>query len=474
LIARNFLWLSAAQMAGLVVGLFSGIYARRVLGVTAIGQYSWCLAVLAYFSLLADPKTQIIALRDVARERSLASFRFSQLLALNLSLVAVAFGLVCGLAFAGLRGPLVSHLLLLSAIALLFIPFDPSWLLMAHERMAPPAIGQVVVRILRLAALVLLVHEPAHVTRYVVLDYPFQLGLLGYLCWYAGRHGLLRWAEVRPTFRGVWPLLKEALPLGLSQGAIFLYGYFGTILLGFLGGDRAVGIYSTAYTTMMMPTFLSAALTQAYFPQFSRAHDNEGQSAILSSDFLMIHVWMGMSLAAFGWAFGRYVIVFLYGQSFAESGPLLEWLSVYLALVFFSTAVGQPLNTWGLQRQFFQMTLIGAIVNVALNFALIPRFGVWGAVIAILLAEGVVGAGCLRIRQKHVRISWWRISARPLSVCFAAALIGRYLASALHNQWWIAAMLVACLILAVFWVSERRDLAGFWGRVRGAADLAGS
>jgi hypothetical protein len=79
-------------------------------------------------------------------------------------------------AVTGLREPLVSRLMLLSAIPLLFMPFELTWLLQAHERMAPTAIGQVVVRILRLTAVVLFVHEPAHVTRYVVLDYRFSSG----------------------------------------------------------------------------------------------------------------------------------------------------------------------------------------------------------------------------------------------------------------------------------------------------------
>jgi O-antigen/teichoic acid export membrane protein len=472
-IARNFLWLSAAQVAVLVVGLFSGVYARRVLGVTAIGQYTWCVAILSYFFLLANPKIQVIALRDVAREPGLAARRFSQILAAELSLSLVAFVLVCVLAAIGLRGPMIGHLLILSAIALLFKPFDLTWLLQAHERMLPAAAAEVAVKILSLPALVLLVHEPADVTRYVWLAYPFQLGAIGFLCWYAGRHGLLRWAEIRPSFRGVWPLLTDAFPLGLSQSATYLYGNFDAILLGFLSGDIVVGLYSTAYHVMMMPTFLSSALTQAYLPQLSRVHDNEQQSAIFSSDFLMIHVWMGMSLAALGWAFGRYVIVFLYGQGFAESGPLLEWLSLDLALIFFSTGVGQPLNVWGLQRPYLLWTLNGAAVNVALNCILIPWFGAWGAVFTTLLAEGVVGVGCLWVRRTHVRISWWKITARPLFICFAAALIGRYLASVFPGQWLISAMLVACGLFAAFWVSERRGFVGFLRRVRGAAEPAG-
>jgi O-antigen/teichoic acid export membrane protein len=472
-IVRNFLWLSGARVAVLAVGLFAGIYARRVLGATAIGQYSWCLAVLSYFTLVANPKITVIALRDVAREPRLAAFRFSQVLAVKFSLALVAFGLVCLFAATGWRGPIIGHLLILMAIGLLLTPFDLTWLLQAHQRMAPAAVAEVAVKILSLPVLVLLVHEPPDVTRYVWLAYPFQLGSIVYLCWYASRHRLLRWLEVRPTFRGAWPLFKDAFPLGLSQSATFLYGNFDAILLGLLSGDRVVGIYSTAYTVMWVPTFLSAALTQAYFPHLSRVHDNERQSATFSSDFLTIHVWLGMSLAALGWAFGRYVIVLLYGQGFAESGPLLEWLSIDLALSFFSAAVGQPLNAWGLQRPYFLSTLGGAVVNVVLNCILIPWFGSWGAVITTLLAEGVVGVGCLWVRRRHVRISWWRITARPLFICFAAALIGRYLASAFPGQWLISAMLVAGGILAAFWVSERRDLAGLLRRARGVASPAG-
>jgi O-antigen/teichoic acid export membrane protein len=466
-IAGNFLWLIAARLAVLAVGLFAGIYARRVLGATAIGQYSWSLAVLSYFSLLANPKMEVIALRDVAREPRLAALRVSQILAVNFSLALAAFGSVWLLAASGLRTQMVGHLLILSAIALLFLPFDLTWLCQARERMAPAAVAEIVAKILSLPALFLLVHQPGDVTRYVWLAYPFQLGSIGYLWWYAGRHRLLRWADIRPTFCGAWPLLKDAFPIGLSQGATYLYGNFDAILLGLLSGDRIVGIYSTAYTLMMIPTFLSAALTKAYFPHLSRVHGDQRESIICSSDFLTIHVWMGMSLAALGWAFGRYVIVLLYGRGFAESGPLLEWLSLDLGLVFFSTGVGQPLNAWGLQRPYLLSTLSGAVVNVVLNCIFIPWFGAWGAVITTLLAEGVVGIGCVWVRKRHVRISWWRITARPLFVCFFAAVIGRYLAAAFPGQWPISVMLVAAAISAAFWVTERRELSGWLRRVHG-------
>jgi hypothetical protein len=94
-------------------------------------------------------------------------------------------------------------------------------------------------------------------------------------------------------------------------------------------------------------------------------------------------------------------------------------------------------------------------------------------VITTLLAEAIIGAGSLWVRRRRVRIAWWRIAPKPLFICAAAALIGRYLASVFPGQWVISAMLVAGGILAALWVSERRDLAGLLRRVRGVAKPAG-
>jgi O-antigen/teichoic acid export membrane protein len=454
-IARNFLWLISSQIVGGMAALFGGIYSRRVLGAVVIGQYSWSVSVLSYFSLLTNPGLVTIAKRDVARNPNRAPSLFSQLLALQLSLALSAFGLLAVLAATGLRGPMVSRLLMLVALGLLFVPFDLAWLLQAHERMAPVAIAQVVVQILKLPILIWLVRQPDHVMRYAVLSYPFQLGLTCFLLWYATSHGFLRWEKVRLTFHGASRLVREALPVGLSQVAILLYYNFDAVLLGFLSGDRVVGIYTTAYSIMLTPTLFSGALSTAYFPRLSRLHGNEHESAKLSSNFLRLLVWMGMPLAALGWAFGRYGLVLLYGRDFAEGGQLFEWMSLNLALIFFNVGIGNPLDAWGLQMPHFRVGCVGAVFNVALNCLLIPPFGAWAAVVATLLSEVVVGVGCLRIRNKHVRLQWWTIVTKPVLVCLAAAIAGRCLAFQFPNQWFLSLTLIGLSILVAFWMTER-------------------
>jgi O-antigen/teichoic acid export membrane protein len=456
LIARNFLSLSVASLAGRFVSLFSGIYIRRVLEVVAIGQISWCSAVMSYFSLIINPGLETIAKRDVAREPDKAGHYVSILLMVQFILAVVGFAFVASFAALGLRGPQVSMILSLQAFALLLAPLNLTWLLQANERMGPAAFAEVVSQVLMLPALFLFIHNPTHVVRYVLLVYPFRIGVIVYLAWYAGRRHLLEWKEVRPTLQGSGALLKQALPLGLSQGAILLFYNFDAIFLGFARGDATVGLYSTAYNLMLMPLMFSGSLTSAYFPSLARAQGETQQMQRVSMEFLRILEWVGFPIAALGWAAGSHVVRLLYGPEFAPSGPLLEWLSLNIALVFFNVGISQPFIAWGRQTELFYITLLAALLNVVLNCALIPRYGVWAAVATTILSEVAVLICGLIYRRKICPISWLRVTLKPLGFSVLTAAVVRMLSWLFPGFWWAAVATGVILFAAVFWFTEGR------------------
>ncbi len=457
-IARNFLSVSTAAFAQRFLGLFTSVYIRRVLEVVAIGQISWCSSVMSYFSLVINPGLDTIARRDVAREPSKAGRYISQLWILQVGLALVAFAFVGVFALLNLRGPQIRVILVLQAFGLLLLPFNLTWLLQAHERMAPAAFATVVSQLLMVPALFLFIHGPSHVIRYVLLGYPFSLGMLVYLIWYASHHRLFRWEEIRPTLRGSLALVKEAVPVGLTGGAVLLYYNFDAILLGFTWGDAVVGLYSTAYALMMAPLTLSASLTTAYFPALSRAQGNADQMKQTSAEFLRVLVWMGFPIAAMGWAGGRYVVPLLYGDRFLASGPLLEWLSLDIALVFFNSGIGCPLFAWGYQKENFYATAVGAVLNVGLNCALIPRYGVWPAVVTTILAELAVMVYLLYWRRRLCPIPALRIASKPF---LASAIVGvstKVLAGVFPNYWWIVVGLGIAGLMASVWVAEKETI----------------
>jgi O-antigen/teichoic acid export membrane protein len=465
LVARNFFSLSVAALAGRVVTLFSGIYIRRVLEVVAIGQLSWCTSVLSYFTLLINPGLETIAKRDVAQDPSRAGRYVSLLLMLQLLLAVSAFIFVAIFAMLGIRGPQISLILTVQAFGLLLIPLNLTWLLHANERMGPAALTEVVSQLLMLPAIILFIHSPAHVVRYVLLAYPLRIGAILYLAWYANRHGLLRWSEIHLTLKGAMPLVQAAIPLGFSQVAILLYYNFDAIFLGFTRGDATVGLYSTAYSLMLMPTLLSSSLTSAYFPALSRASTDPQQRQRVSREFLRVLTWVGFPLAAAGWAVGHHVVDLMYGKDFAASGILFEWLSLNVALVFFNIGMAQPLTAWDHQKIYFKITVVAAIANVLLNIVLIPRYGAPGAVFTTILAEAVVMVGAWMARIRIAPIPVLQVVYRPLVCSAIMAAVVRGMEAYFHTPWWAALVLGMLLFTGCFWFFERETIMGLVKRI---------
>ena len=84
---------------------------------------------------------------------------------------------------------------------------------------------------------------------------------------------------------------------------------------------------------------------------------------------------------------GRWIITLLYGSAFAGAVPVFRVLNWY----FVFSCMGTVRNVWilaeGLEKYLLPVNFWGAVVNVILNWLLIPRFGAVGAAGASLLTQ---------------------------------------------------------------------------------------
>ncbi len=465
---RNFLSLSAAALVERAVTLFGSVYARNILQPEAIGMIGWTSAMIAYVSLLVGPGLLVIAKRDVARDPAQATRYVSLLFLIQAGLSAVALALSVSLGGLVGRGPEIRLLLVLHTLGLLLLPFDLTWLLHARERMSRLAFASVALQAFQLAALFALIRGPEHMFLYVLFPYPFRLALNAFTVWYALRHRLFDWRGLSFKLRGAGSLLKASMPLVLSQVAILLYYNSDMIFLGFTQPSEVVGLYSTAYSMMLVPVFLILSLSNAFFPSVARSLGDAEEAGRASEQFLRLSIWLGFPLAALGWGAGRHLIGFLFGGEFAGSGPLFEWLCLNVALIFFNVGYVMPLNAWRHESAAFYCTLGGAAANLALNFWLIPKYGAEGAVMTTLIAEAVVLISAVFARRHAHPLPWHRWVLRSGAVCCLAAFAVRLTAETLL-PWWGAAGLGGAVCACGFVLLEpewtRAAFAG-WQRYR--------
>ena len=438
-IATNFLALAMTSVLGLVVTIVISIYVRRALGPAAIGQVSWAQAAIAYLTILVNLGLTTAGQRALAKSPGRANELLALILTLQTILAMLVYGIVVAIAAMEPLGPVVSILLLIQGLTLFLTAWNTGWVLQASERMVAPSIAGLAINVMQLPALLLLIRDPDDIYLYAFLGLPFALLAAIYNFWYIHRRRLARPLRLRPTLAGALPLLRETWPLALMGGAILTTANGGTLILGFTDGDEAVGQFATALRLITVASVVTAALWNAYFPAFARAHNSPAQATSLSREYLGLLAWMGLPIAALGWATGRHVVDLMYGPAFAASGAYFEWLCLYIGLNFINYGVSAVFVPWGHNALAFKIAAAAALVTLALNLMTIPFLGPWGAIVATVASEFVILVIGVAVRRRR-GIFWHpilKIVGPPLLSSIAVGLAIVALPRSFHHYWWL-------------------------------------
>lgn len=209
-----------------------------------------------------------------------------------------------------------------------------------------------------------------------------------------GRH----WRPVRLTLLDK-RLVRDLAAYGFPSAMI---GALGTVMyasdryiIAALMGAELTGLYAAPYDLAMRSLqVLMLVVAMAYNPVILRAYEAEGRTGVESLIRRQAELLLGVALpAAIGFVMLSPAIThLLLGQAFQEiARKLIPWVAVatvlsgmqtfYLALPF--TLTKRPLS----QTAVFAL---GALVNVLLNFALIPPLGLVGAAFATVIAYALI------------------------------------------------------------------------------------
>lgn len=211
-----------------------------------------------------------------------------------------------------------------------------------------------------------------------------------------------------PTPSLVRELLREALPLGFSAVSVAIYYYTDSLLLRPLAGEAAVATYSVAYRLMTFGLMAPVLFSQVLFPVFTRCH-------VAGPHVLTIAVARATLVLALLAACGATMIAaraedwlaLVFGESYRDAAPALRVLCAAMAVVFLTYPHTTALIAAGRAATFTRITIIAAVLNVALNLVVLPRYGPLGAATTTLVTEAfVLIAGCARA-WTLLRVSGW-------------------------------------------------------------------
>ncbi|WP_435176476.1 flippase [Halorussus sp. AFM4] len=206
-----------------------------------------------------------------------------------------------------------------------------------------------------------------------------------------GIHYLVRHTSLFPpveTLTMRTELLSYSLPLWISAGMSIIYSGFDTFILAYFSETAAVGIYKVVYSLSNHVSILLISLGYIVLPTFSELYSKDDVSE-MQSYYQSVSSWIFLGTLppfALFLLFPGTVIKLLFGAEYV-SGRIA--LSVLAFGFFFHSVIGpnaEVLKAVNEPRLVMIDDALSAVVNVALNLILIPRYSYLGAAVATTIS----------------------------------------------------------------------------------------
>ena len=265
------------------------------------------------------------------------------------------------------------------------------WAFQASERMRAVAAGSVITHATYAASVFLFVRSVDDALN-VPLAYVAGVtaGIAAVWGWYVRRYGLV---SPRFDWRFWLSMARQAFPIACTRLLRGVSYNFDILFLGLFFSERLVGLYSVAYRFIMIPILGFTMFFTSTFPVIARRTGLARARAIRNATWFLalssIAAAVCLSLVA------SPIVRFVFGEAFAESAAPLRVLAWSVPFTATAGIFRQALLADHRQKTDLVVVATGALTNIALNLALIPRFGMQGAAIATLAAEAVVLAAAV-------------------------------------------------------------------------------
>ncbi|MGY1624188.1 flippase [Geodermatophilus sp. SYSU D00965] len=196
-------------------------------------------------------------------------------------------------------------------------------------------------------------------------------------------------------------LLRKSWPILVSGGLAQLNLKADALLIAGLASVSSVGAYSAATRLSEAWSVLAMAIVTARFPTLVRMSkgDAVAYGAALSG-LLRRLIWTAVCGAVLISMVAPYVVGLVYGSGFDRAADVLRWHVFGGVFLFVRTAVSRWLIVEGLYKLSLVSHGAGALMNIALNLALVPAIGIIGAAWASVLSYAVSGVGFLVLTKR--------------------------------------------------------------------------
>ncbi|HET6624698.1 MAG TPA: oligosaccharide flippase family protein [Gaiellaceae bacterium] len=253
---------------------------------------------------------------------------------------------------------------------------------------------------------------------------------------------------------------RFGMPLVPSALLLWVTNFSDRFFLVKLADTQEVGLYSVGVRIASAMALLLTAFRTAW-PAFAYSIEDDREAkrtyAFVLTYLVFLTTWVATGLALLS----PWLVDWIAAPSFAESSRVVGPLA--FAVVIFAGYVVMVIGVGRARRTQFNWVVTGAaaIVNVALNLILIPRYGMMGAAAATIAAYATMFAGMTWWAQRIYPVPYqWRRVATAVAAGLALVAIGKLAGGGLPVATALSLAYPLLLLVAGFYLPAERKAIG--------------
>ena len=386
-ILKNTFWLSFSELVSRALKLVLIIFIARMLGATEYGKFTFALAFVSLFAVISDFGISSITTRELAKDREKEKEYFS-LLSLKIFLSLITLFLIFLLSFFITSSRQIQQVIWILGAYIVISVFCNIWyaFFRARQQMEYEAWGKILQAIaVTLGGMAVLFLIPS----IKAISFAYAGGAVVALMFILVFFRLKAYPLKLGFNTNIWKrYLSLSWPLALGALFVTLYNNIDSTMMGYFGQIAQTGWYNAAYKIVAASLIPLGLLNQVFYPVLSNYFANHSKADlqkvwnryIKSSFFLAVPIVVGGAVLA------PRIIDFIYSKAaYGPSVLAFQLLIIMAGLLYLSSPLSQILVIFNQQSKTFWISLTGAVVNVILNFILIPKYSLYGAAITTIV-----------------------------------------------------------------------------------------
>lgn len=408
-IKLNFAFNLLHTIVGLVFPIITFPYVSRILMPDGIGQVQFFQSIINYIAIFSALGIPLYAVKEIAKVRDDNEKRSRtalEILFLFVSLTLIGYIIVAILC--GVVSKISDNipLFLILSLHLILVAIGAEWFYQGVEEFKYITLRSLIIRFCSLIALFIFVRDRDDLLVYALLLIIAEAGNNLVNFFHLRKYITLQRVRLRDL--NIKRHIQPALKIFILNVIVSVYVNLDSVMLGFMCNNTIVGYYTAATRITRALSGFTGALGGVLLPRMAYyiSSGRTEEFKVLSSSTLSF-IFMFTFPMTIGLFFVAPELVPVFsGRMFSPAIITLQILSPLILFLGLSSIIGTKiLYAQDKENIVIKSTILGALVNFALNFVLIPYFSQNGAAIASSIAELSVTASMMVLGRKYIPYS---------------------------------------------------------------------